>query len=131
MGMPFVFFFWLNMQTIQSYLQLQELAIRTFVWTKDTIKSSGAEFINNYEVILVCSDDEKNLVPQIPTFPYNSKSINVRPTKKWKNEDGVHFLVSFLSHSTGGYQLHSEAEKAVESPFGHARSCFRPSYCSS
>jgi hypothetical protein len=45
--------------------------------------------VNNCKVIFVISGDVRNLVPSRAEYPLNSKSINMRPTKKWKNEDGI------------------------------------------
>jgi hypothetical protein len=87
------------------------------VWTKDTIKAKKSHFVNNCEVILAVSTSDgkesflffltraDNLIPEIDIFPYNSKSINVRPTKKWKlpdeeQEDGREVCCFFLRSLT-------------------------------
>jgi hypothetical protein len=72
-----------------QYLHEAKFPYVTLIWTKDTIKVLSNQLVNNCEVIFMISGDPKILVPSRAEYPLNSKSIKVRPTKKWKHEDEV------------------------------------------
>ncbi len=68
----------------------------TLIWTKDTLKPSSSHFVNNSKAILLAAAEEGSLVPVITQYPFNAKTINVRPTKKWKDVDRVFSFCFFI-----------------------------------
>lgn len=127
----FVFFF-LPLKDIQKYFkEAGDWFSKTIIWIKDTIKSSKSEFVNNGEVIWLVAQDQQALKPQMEEFPFNSKCINVRPSKKWKNQDGVFILVLSQLTESGSHQSSSKAQKVVGPLVGYFGSKTRyPNLCS-
>lgn len=72
-----------------------ELDCVTLSWMKDTHKPKTLAWVNNGEVILMVGDKDR-MFPQIPRAPYNSKFFSIRPSKKWKDSEGVCSLISFV-----------------------------------